>query len=156
MRRNCLELVIREAGAEPHLDRTRENAEKKRRKGGSPERKCQLKPGAGVVESLGGPVSPWWALPQVLQCGPGAGAHTSLWAGSIPSSCGTTLQRNEPRVSTSSSCLRAPRPGSPHCIRAIVSDMHLQLSLAPMRTQLGCESNRAPSIYPNFSCVDIC
>lgn len=39
MRPNCLELVIRGPGAEPHLDRARENAEKRRReKRGAPLR----------------------------------------------------------------------------------------------------------------------
>lgn len=77
-------------------------------------------------------------------------------AGHTPSSCAAASPRNEPSVSTSSSCPRAPQPGSPHRIRAIVPDMWLQLSLAPTRTKLGPRPNRAPLIYPNFSCLKVC
>lgn len=86
-----------------------------------------------------------------------AEAHKlSPGAGGKPSSCGPASRRKEPRVSTSSSCPRAPGPGSPRRIRARAPDMPLQLSLAPMRTQLGPASNHAPFIYPNFSYLDIC
>lgn len=59
-------------------------------------------------------------------------------------------RRNEPRVGTSSSCPQAPWLGSPRCIGAIVPDVHLQLSLAPTRTQLGPDRITHPSFTPIF------
>ncbi|XP_032958005.1 translation initiation factor IF-2-like [Rhinolophus ferrumequinum] len=76
----------------------------------------RTRPLAGSVPQACAPARPPQAerdTAALVQRGPRAGAHTSPWAGSTPSSCGTTSQRNEAHVSTSSSCPRAPRPGSP-------------------------------------------
>lgn len=55
MRPNCFGPVIGARGAEPHLDRAREKAEKRRgdKKGSSPERSCQLEPRTDVMETHG-------------------------------------------------------------------------------------------------------
>lgn len=113
----------------------------------------QLKPGAGVTRTHGQARTPGPVLgghPQLSRCRPRVEAHTGPQAGGTPSSCGTASRRNEPRVGTSSSCPQAPWLGRPCCLRAIVPDVHLQLSLAPTRTQLGPDLIAHPSFTPIF------
>lgn len=82
--------------------------------------------------------------------GPSTALLVPSQAGRTPSSCGTASRRNEPRVGTSSSCPQAPWLGRPCCPRAIIPDVHLQLSLAPTRTQLGPDLIAHPSFTPIF------
>lgn len=140
MRPNCFGRVIGAPRAEPHLDRAREKAEKRRgdKKGGSPERSCQLKPGADVMDtmdklgSLGGPellVGPSAAPPALPELGP----TQARGLAALPAAAGQ-LHRGMRPVS-------APHPAVPgHSgLAAPAASGQLSLmciwnSLVPMRT----------------------
>lgn len=133
LRSNFLGLVIGRPGMEPHPDQAREKARERKRgdkSGDFLERSCQLKPGADMETHRQVGIPRWARVPRGPFCSYSSVAPElgPTQAGSIPSSCGTTSQRNETHVSTSSSCPQAPRPGSPRHIRAIVPEVHLQLS----------------------------